>query len=80
MKKDQAAVTAFNAMVEFLDQYYRRGGSDEIGLMLGSLALRPDGGTADPAAWDDWMEAYAKASSGHAEASVPRLPRQGHLA
>jgi hypothetical protein len=47
---------AFLAMFEFLRRYYERGRSDEIGGLLGSLSLLPDGSTADPVQWSDWEE------------------------
>jgi len=50
---------AYLAMFEFLRRHYERGPTDEIGGLLGSLSLLPDGGTADPAAWPDWEEAVA---------------------
>jgi hypothetical protein len=48
---------AFNAMRKFLDGYWERTHSDDIGVLLGELQLFPDGGTFDPAAWEDWMDA-----------------------
>jgi hypothetical protein len=45
---------AFRAMSLFLDQFAERAGDDLLTL-LGDITLRPDGGTFDPAAWDDWM-------------------------
>lgn len=46
---------AFKAMVYFLEKYYQRTASDDIGSLLGDLQLLQDGGTADPAAWEDWI-------------------------
>jgi hypothetical protein len=46
---------AFKAMVRFLESYYQRTESDDIGSLLGDLQLLQDGGTADPAAWQDWI-------------------------
>jgi len=48
---------AYFAMFEFLKCYYERGSSEEIGGMLGSLSLLPDGNSADPAALDDFIKA-----------------------
>lgn len=50
---------AFNAMRKFLEDYYARTASDEVGALLGDLQLFPEGGTFDPAAWDDWMKSVA---------------------
>lgn len=50
---------AFNAMRTFLEAYWQRGlrESDEIAGLLGGLRLLPDGITADPAQWHDWLAA-----------------------
>lgn len=47
---------AFNAMRSFLEMYWRRGRSEEIAMLLGSLAIQQDGKPADPALWNDWMQ------------------------
>jgi hypothetical protein len=57
-------------MFEFLRSYYERGPSDEIGAILGSLSLLPDGQSADPAMISDWNNAVqavlaAQASGGY---------------
>ncbi|HAZ49460.1 MAG TPA: hypothetical protein DDW76_25155 [Cyanobacteria bacterium UBA11369] len=51
---------AFAAMVLFLESFYERTQSDEIGGLLSDLLMSEDGTTADPAAWDDWMECVRK--------------------
>ncbi len=51
---------AFLAMFYFLDDYYDKTSSDEIGSLLGDLSLLPDGKPADPAAWEDWKKAVRK--------------------
>ena len=43
-------------MVLFLETYYERTQSDEIGALLGSLQLLEDGKPADPAMWQDWLQ------------------------
>lgn len=55
--------TAFNAMVLFLEAYYERTNSGDVGGLLGDLRMLDDGQTADPAAWSDWMECAEKALS-----------------
>ncbi len=50
---------AYFAMFEFLRCHYERGPTDEIGALLGSLSLLPDGTSADPAYLDDWAEAVS---------------------
>jgi hypothetical protein len=50
---------AYAAMFNFLEQHYRRGETDVIGVLLGSMSLLRNGGTADPAMADDWKNAVA---------------------
>jgi hypothetical protein len=64
---DQITVKqAYLSMFEYLSRYYDRGLSDEIGIMLGGLSLLQDGGSADPAAWEDFLES----ASAVAEAEI----------
>ena len=51
---------AFQAMVLFLEEYYRRGKSDDIAMLLSSLIMLEDGSTADPAMWSDWIQSINK--------------------
>lgn len=51
---------AFEAMVLFLEGFYERTQSDEVGGLLSDLMMSEDGTTADPAAWEDWMECVRK--------------------
>jgi hypothetical protein len=46
----------FMAMVCFVRQYAARGAEDDLITLLGDIEPMSDGGTFDPAAWDDWME------------------------
>lgn len=48
-------------MIEYLKDYYQRGHSDEVGIMLGSMSFLENGGTADPAVWSDWESAFDRA-------------------
>ena len=48
---------AYKAMIKFLEKYYERTNSDDIGSLLGDLQLLSDGSTSDPAAWNDWIDA-----------------------
>lgn len=53
---------AFMAMVFYLEAYYARTNYDIIGGILSDLMLVDDDShTADPAAWEDWMDAVDKA-------------------
>ena len=47
---------AFDAMSKFLEGYYERTSSDDVGSLLGDMRILKNGGTADPAAWDDWLK------------------------
>ncbi len=55
---------AYDAMVEFLDAYWRRGGmhSDDIAILLGGLSrsIWTNGRPGDAAMWEDWMIAVNK--------------------
>ncbi|MGE5405401.1 MAG: hypothetical protein ACM3PP_10750 [Candidatus Saccharibacteria bacterium] len=46
---------AFKAMIAFLEGFYERTGSDDVGGLLGGMIFLEDGKTADPAAWEDWL-------------------------
>jgi hypothetical protein len=61
---------AFLAMFAFLEDYYARTKSDDVGALLGSLSLLPDGDTADPASWQDWQRALQKAKNGTIDARL----------
>jgi hypothetical protein len=54
-------VLAYKAMFRFLENYHERGGrnDDEIAVLLSSMSMEifQDGETADPATWDDWLDA-----------------------
>lgn len=51
---------AYLSMFAFLERYYELTKSDDIGSLLGSMSLLQDGETADPAIWNDWLEAIEK--------------------
>jgi hypothetical protein len=48
--------SAYQAMHAFLEEYWKRGKSDEIAILLGSMQLMKDGKPADPALWSDWLK------------------------
>ena len=60
MQKKLTYEEAFNVMRLFLEEYYNRTGSDDVGSLLGDLVLLRPGKTADPAAWEDWMDCINK--------------------
>ena len=51
----------YRAMFRFLEGYFERTHSDEIGALLGGMAIDEDGRPMDPAAWDDWLKAVDEA-------------------
>jgi hypothetical protein len=55
---------AYAAMFAFLEHWFGLTKSDELGALLGSMSLLPDGRTADPALWEDWCAAVERAKSG----------------
>lgn len=67
MKKDNVNLTieeSYKSMVNFLEKYYQRTNSDDIGGLLGDIMLIDEGITADPASWNYWLEAVEKIKSG----------------
>lgn len=54
---------AFQAMAAFLERYWQRGRSEEIAILLGSLAAQPDGRPADPALAEDWNDCVSEVVS-----------------
>lgn len=56
---------AYAAMFAFLEKRYQLTESDDLGALLGAMSLLPDGGTADPAIWEDWLNAIEEAESGN---------------
>ncbi|SUC82805.1 Uncharacterised protein [Pannonibacter phragmitetus] len=61
---------AYLAMFSFLEDYYSRTKSDEIGSMLSGLCLMSDGKPMDPAYWSEWEQAVEKAVSGEVDAEM----------
>ena len=57
MEKMLTQLQAFQAMVKFLEGFYERTSSDDVGSLLSGMQMFSDGGTFDPAAWHDWMDA-----------------------
>lgn len=66
---------AYLAMFAFLERQYLLG-AEELGSLLGSLALLPDGSPADPAHAAEWSAAVQQALSGQvfAELNLPPSP------
>lgn len=56
---------AYRAMTSFLQDYFDRTRSDEIGILLGGLDLNQDGQPMDPGYWHDWMTAVERIRRGN---------------
>ena len=56
MNGKMTTIEAYKAMIKFMEKYYERTNSDDIGSLLGDLQLLSDGSTADEAAWTDWLD------------------------
>jgi hypothetical protein len=58
---------AYKAMFYFLEELFEKQGFDELGGLLGSMNILPDGKPADPAMWNDWKNAIHKVNKGNSE-------------
>ena len=52
---------AYKAMYFFLENLYKRTKSEDLAEFLGSMSLLKDKLPADPAMWNDWLQAIKKA-------------------
>ena len=60
----------YEAMLQFIRDYWDRGHSEEIALMLSHMGIsaREEGNeTNDPAYWGDWLKAVKKVKEGENE-------------
>jgi hypothetical protein len=60
----------FRAMYAFLVEVYERTKSDDLGSLLGSMSLLPDGRPADPAVWSDWQRCVQEAVGGEVRSDL----------
>lgn len=51
---------AYKAMYVYFENLYETTRIDDLGGILGGMSLLPDGGTADPAIWSDWIDSVKK--------------------
>lgn len=56
---------AYAAMYFFLNEFWKRTKSDDLGNILGDMSLLADGSTADPAIREDWNRAVECALQGN---------------
>jgi hypothetical protein len=61
---------AYAAMFYFIEQLYKRTKSDELGGLLGSMAVLKDGFPADPAIIQEWQEAVQYVLKGGTSGSL----------
>jgi hypothetical protein len=72
---DQITVReAYAAMYRYLEKVYQLTGADDLGGLLGSMSLLPDGQTADPAAWADWIRAVEEIRAGRGNLQLGLKP------
>lgn len=46
---------SYCAMIHFLEELYKRTGSDDLGSLLGDMQINEDDGKSmDPGMWNDW--------------------------
>ena len=64
MKKKLTIMEAYKAMYYFLENLYSLTKSDDLDIFLSSMMLLEDGGTTDPAYWQDWLNAIEKLKNG----------------
>lgn len=60
MNHNLTIIDAFSAMRNYLEAYYERTSSDDIACILSDTQFFSEGETADPAAWQDWINAVSK--------------------
>ena len=61
---------AYEAMYAYLLKIYEITKSDELGELLGSMSTLPDGKTADPAIWNDWVKCIDDVKQGKVNTSL----------
>ncbi len=61
---------AYLAMFAYLDGLYKETEADYLGGLLGGMSLLEDEMTADPAAWQGWIEAVEKVRRGDVSADL----------
>jgi hypothetical protein len=60
MEQKLSQLQAFKVMQCFLEKYFERTSSEDIGSLLGDIQLLQNNTTMDPAAWSDWLECIDK--------------------
>jgi hypothetical protein len=60
IEKKLTVSEAYDAMIDYLDKYYNRTHSDDIGSLLTGMLLLANGESADSAALEDWNKSVDK--------------------
>ncbi len=61
---------AYIAMFSFLEELYSKYEFEQLGGLLGSLSMLPDGSPADQAMWNDWVKCVQRSRQGCVDASI----------
>jgi hypothetical protein len=61
---------AYLAMFAFLEAHYQRSKADDVGALLGSMSLLPDGTPTDAAIERDWAVAVQSSLAGAVNANM----------
>ena len=75
MKEYLTHEEAYKAMFVFLESYYDRSKSDDIGRLLDSLSL-VEGKPIDQVLWDDWYKAIETSLKAHDIAKFELLDKK----
>jgi hypothetical protein len=67
---------AHAAMYYFLDQFYQRTKSDDVGGLLGDMSLLPDGEPADSTISEEWEEAVQYVLGGGQAGNLVLTPKK----
>jgi hypothetical protein len=65
-----SAKQAYLAMYSFLEELYSKYEFDQLGGLLGSMSLLPDGSPADQAMWGDWLRSIEKTKTEQVDAGL----------
>jgi hypothetical protein len=64
MEKKLTIMEAYKAMYYYLENLYNLTKSEDLADFLSNMMLLEDESTADPAYWDDWLNAIKKLKDG----------------
>lgn len=66
---------AFRAMFVFLEEYYLRTKSNDVGALLGSMSILPNGKPLDAAMWTEWLTCLEWSKLGNVDDQFRIEPR-----